>query len=391
VRLKPTRPLSVAAAVSVFGALAACSATSPGPTHAPTTLATRTTESLASTTAHPPPTPSRSTPVSITGTPRDVVTGLDVPWSLAPLPDGSALVSLRDQHRILRIRSDGSKTALIGTGPDGSIPDVVPGNEGGLLGLAVSRAFSKDGRVYAYCTRESDNAVVVMTLTGDSLSAPRAIVTGIPKASNHNGGRIKFGPDGYLYVATGDATTRGDSQNPALLNGKILRVTTEGAPAPGNPFGTRVWSYGHRNVQGLGWAPDGTMYASEFGQNTWDELNRITPGANYGWPVVEGKGGGAGFTDPLVVWPTSEASPSGIAVTADAVYLAALRGQRLWRVPLEASGRVGEPRAFFTQTYGRLRDVVLAPGGKALWVLTNNTFRGTPKPGDDRVLEVPLG
>jgi glucose/arabinose dehydrogenase len=169
-------------------------------------------------------------------------------------------------------------------------------------------------------------------------------------------------------------------------------VTRDGTPAPGNPFpGSPVWTLGHRNVQGLGWAADGTMYASEFGQNRLDELNLIQPGSNYGWPNVEGSDGEGGFVDPLVTWSTGEASPSGLVVTGDAVYLAALRGARLWRVPLVGPGAVGAPEAYLVGELGRLRDVVVAPDGRGLWLLTNNTARGQPAPDDDKLVALPLG
>jgi glucose/arabinose dehydrogenase len=194
-----------------------------------------------------------------------------------------------------------------------------------------------------------------------------------------------------LYASTGDATAGAAAQDAASLSGKILRLAPDGAPAPGNPFpGSPVWTLGHRNVQGFGWDAQGRMFADEFGQDRFDELNLIEPGHNYGWPHVEGTGGTAeGFTDPLVTWPTDQASPSGLLVTGDAVYLAALRGERLLRVPL-SDGRVGRPQAYLTGELGRLRDVTLAPDGLSLWVLTNNTARGVPKPGDDRLVRLPL-
>ncbi len=173
-------------------------------------------------------------------------------------------------------------------------------------------------------------------LIGDSetltLGTPTTIIDGIPSARNHNGGRLAIGPDGYLYVTTGDASDTGAAQDPASLGGKILRVTTDGAIPADNPFaGSPVYSLGHRNVQGLGWAADGTMYASEFGQNTWDELNIITPGGNYGWPEYEGMSGAAGVIDPVQVWATSDASPSGLAVVGGTIFIANLRGERVAR------------------------------------------------------------
>ncbi|HEU4346277.1 MAG TPA: PQQ-dependent sugar dehydrogenase, partial [Actinoplanes sp.] len=216
---------------------------------------------------------------------------------------------------------------------------------------------------------------------------PEVIFDGLAKAGNHNGGRIAFGPDGMLYVGTGDAAEPSRSQDPRSPNGKILRLTPDGDPAPGNPdAGSPVWSMGHRNVQGLAWSADGTMYASEFGQNRFDEVNLIEPGKNYGWPVVEGTGNDSRYENPMVTWRTSEASPSGAAISGDTLYVAALRGQRLWTVPLHG----GEPRAEFTGRYGRLRTVAFAPDG-ALWLTTSNTDRGPePEPGgDDRVLRFP--
>jgi glucose/arabinose dehydrogenase len=195
-------------------------------------------------------------------------------------------------------------------------------------------------------------------------------------------------------VTTGDAGERPNAQDKGSLGGKILRITRDGDPAPGNPFpGSPVWSYGHRNVQGIGWDASGRMYASEFGQNTWDELNRIEPGRNYGWPVVEGMGTAAdvarGFTRPLAVWPTDEASPSGIAVGRGAVWLAALRGERLWRVPLADDCSVGRPQALLQGRYGRLRAVTFEPDGD-LVVITSNRSRGTPTRDDDRMLRLTL-
>ncbi|WP_418605584.1 PQQ-dependent sugar dehydrogenase [Georgenia sp. SUBG003] len=195
-----------------------------------------------------------------------------------------------------------------------------------------------------YATTDLDNRVLRLRLSDDVVGPPAVVLDGIPRAGNHNGGRLAFGPDGHLYVTTGDAGEPGRAQDLESLGGKILRIDQEGRPAPGNPFaGSPVWSYGHRNVQGIGWDEDGRMYASEFGQNTYDELNLIEPGANYGWPRVEGAGGVEGFVDPMRQWSTAEASPSGIAVVDDAVYLAALRGESLWRVPLAGGGRTGEP------------------------------------------------
>ncbi|WP_411108437.1 PQQ-dependent sugar dehydrogenase [Streptomyces sp. c-19] len=308
--------------------------------------------------------------------------GLKSPWGLAELPGGDLLVSSRDERTITRVDGrTGAKTSL------GEVPGVVPGGEGGLMGLAV-----RDGWVYAYLTAESDNRIVRMRYgggDGDRLGAPQPVLTGIPKGVVHNGGRIAFGPDRMLYAGTGETGRTGLAQDRESLGGKILRMTPEGRPAPGNPFaGSVVYSYGHRNVQGIAWDTEGRLWAAEFGQNTWDELNLVEAGKNYGWPEAEGQAGREGFVDPVAQWRTSEASPSGIAYAKGAIWMAGLRGERLWRVPLSGAEQSGNPEAFLTEEYGRLR-TVLAGGGGRLWLVTSETdTRGTPGPGDDRILRL---
>ncbi|GAA2995310.1 PQQ-dependent sugar dehydrogenase [Streptosporangium longisporum] len=332
--------------------------------------------------------PSASPAPGGTGTPdlgagREVATGIRTPWGLAFLPGGDALVAERDSGRILRVPAGGGQPREVYR-----VPGVTPGGEGGLLGLAVSPGYDEDRYVYAYLTAASDNRIVRFRLDD---ATPETVFEGIAKAGIHNGGRIAFGPDGMLYAGTGDAGVRGASQDPDSPNGKILRLTPEGEPAPGNPrAGSAVYSLGHRNVQGLAWDARGRLFALEFGQNALDEVNLIEPGRNYGWPEVEGKGDTAGgrFTDPLVTWPTGEASPSGAAIAGDTLYVAALRGERLWTVPLR-DGRAGEPRAELSGRYGRLRTVAVAPDG-ALWLTTSNTDgRGDVRDGDDRILRYP--
>ncbi|MBL1078775.1 PQQ-dependent sugar dehydrogenase [Nocardia sp. 2] len=312
---------------------------------------------------------------------EDVAQGLDVPWGLAFLPDGSALVAERDSGAIVKV------TPGVGTERVYEVPGVEATGEAGLLGIAVSPGYAEDRYVYAYFTAAQDNRIVRFRLDGQ----PQVIFSGIAKGSIHDGGRIAFGPDGLLYVGTGDAGQTSRSQDPADPNGKILRLTPEGAAAPGNPTpGSPVYSLGHRNVQGLAWDSSGRLFAAEFGRNAFDEINLIEPGRNYGWPEVEGSGDtrGGEFTQPLVTWKPSEASPSGIAITGDTLYAAALRGERLWTVPL-SDGRTGKPEARLENQLGRLRTVAVAPDG-ALWVTTSNTDgRGDPATGDDRVIRFP--
>jgi glucose/arabinose dehydrogenase len=327
--------------------------------------------------------------------PTEVATGLDVPWGIAFRPDGSALVAERDTGRILRL-APGAGTA---TGPApatptpvATVPGVAAAGEGGLLGLAASPTYADDELVYAYLTTAEDNRVVRFRL--DDPAGAEVVVDGIERAAIHDGGRIAFGPDGLLYVATGDAARGGLAQDQASLNGKVLRLEPDGSVPADNPTpGSPVYTSGHRNVQGLAWDDDGRLWAAELGENRWDELNLLEPGANHGWPEVEGEGGAdQGFTDPVVTWETSEASPSGLAHWQGSLYVAGLRGERLWQVPLVAgsgSGTgplVGEPVAQLDGAFGRLRTVVVAPDG-ALWVATGNTDgRGSPRPGDDRIL-----
>ncbi|WP_084464251.1 PQQ-dependent sugar dehydrogenase [Microtetraspora fusca] len=317
------------------------------------------------------------------GTPRTLVEGLAVPWGVAFLPGGDALVTERGTARLLRVTPQGRSSEV------GVIDGVSAQGEGGLLGVAVSPRYSSDHFIFVYFTTNDDNRIVRYRYDG-GLSDATPIVTGIPKGGIHNGGRLEFGPDGYLYASTGETGQGEMAQDRNSLGGKILRMTADGKPAPGNPFGTLVWTYGHRNVQGMAWDPQGHMYATEFGQDTWDELNLIEKGHNYGWPVVEGFGGKGRFTDPLLTWRPAEASPSGLAYADGSLWAAALRGRRLWQIPLTGNGAVGRPVARFTGEYGRLRAVTRAPDG-TLWVTTSNKDgRGSPRPGDDRILVIPV-
>ncbi|MGH3802150.1 MAG: PQQ-dependent sugar dehydrogenase [Pseudonocardiaceae bacterium] len=310
-----------------------------------------------------------------------VARDLQVPWALDFLPDGTALVTERNSRMISTIAPDGTTQAVQ------RLSEVGGGGEGGLLGIAVSPRYDRDQTVFVYYTTDIDNRIARLRLG----QRPEPILTGIPAGSNHNGGRLAFGPDGYLYAGTGDAGDRSRSQNVGDLGGKILRLTGDGASAAGNPFpGSPVYSFGHRNVQGLAWDSRHRLYASEFGQNRFDELNRIEPGSNYGWPNVEGRGGGDRYVAPIATWPTSEASPSGIAISADIVVLACLRGERLWLVQLDKDGNTeGDPRAILDGAFGRLRDVAVAPDG-SLWTTTSNRDgRGSARRNDDAIIRIP--
>ncbi len=315
--------------------------------------------------------------------PQVVATGLTVPWGMGFLPDGSALVAERNSGRVLHLRPGSAPVAVA------TVNGVVAAGESGLLGLAVSPAYAQDRLVYVYLTTATDNRIVRFRL--DAPQTQQVVLSGLAKATIHDGGRIAFGPDGMLYAGVGDAAVTANAQNQQSLNGKILRMRPDGGvPASGNPFpGSLVYSLGHRNVQGLAWDAQGRLYAAEFGQNTWDEVNQIVAGGNYGWPTVEGRSNDARFRNPIVVWSTAEASPSGATVDGATLYVAALRGQRLWSVPLDGAGGAGTPVALLQGRYGRLRTVERAPDG-SLWVSTSNRDgRGTPAADDDRVLRFP--
>ncbi len=307
------------------------------------------------------------TPSGVAGE-TSIVTGLDAPWEVV-FVDRAPLVSERDSGSILEIVDGRTREA-------GRIAGVRHGGEGGLLGLAAT------GRhLFVYSTGPNGNRIERYEVTGEpgslGLGLRVTLLDGIPSASTHNGGRLAVGPDGMLYAGTGDAGDRTSAQNRAALSGKILRMTPDGGVPDDNPIpGSLVYSYGHRNVQGLAWAADGRMFATEFGQNTWDELNLIEPGKNYGWPRVEGRAGDAAYVDPLQQWATDEASPSGAAVLGDRLYIANLRGRVLRAVPLADPSTSTE---LLDGSLGRLRTVVPGPDG-ALWVVTNNTDgRGTPR------------
>ena len=373
--MKATRtPALLAVTLGAGLMLSSCTAT---PAATPTSVAPLVTS--------PSPSPSSAdasaTPGNATaaGTPQAVATGLEAPWSVV-FRNGTPLVSERNSGRILEHSPDGTTRSI------GEIPGVAAVGEGGLLGLAVDR----QGRLYVYSTGTDGNRLQRFDVTGEpgalALGQAETILDGIGSASYHDGGRIAFGPDGMLYVAIGDAGRRDSSQDLDSLNGKILRMTPDGGVPADNPFpDSLVYSYGHRNPQGLAWAEDGTMFATEFGQNTWDELNIITAGANYGWPTVEGVATTEDFTDPVQQWEPTEASPSGMAHIDGTLFIANLRGQVLRAVP------VADPSTstiHYDGEFGRIRDVTEAPDGR-LWFVTNNTDgRGTPGPEDDRILSV---
>ena len=322
------------------------------------------------------------------GTLSTVATGLDVPWGLAFLPNGAAIVAERQTGRVLRIpHGGGSITPLI------TLPGVNTGGtaEGGLLGLAVSPDYGTDGLLFAYFTTDSDNRIVSFTADGGTAGV-RPVLTGLRQGNIHNGGRIGFGPDGKLYAGVGETGERGLAQDLSSNNGKILRINSDGSVPSDNPFpGSPVWSYGHRNVQGLAWDSSGRLWSSEFGQDRFDEVNLIEKGKNYGWPNVEGVGDtdGGKYTNPKVTWPTDEASPSGSAILGDTLYIGALHGRAVLQVGLDGTTAT-KKSPLFAGRFGRIRTTAAAPDGSLWFTTSNRDGRGDPRDGDDHIFRLQL-
>ena len=314
-----------------------------------------------------------------------IVTGLDVPWELAFLPDGSALVTER-AGRVLRL----DKNLKVAGRPAATV-QVDASGESGLLGMAIDPSFRSNRFVYLYRTTASGNEVLRYRYSRGRLTGARVVVRGIQAGVIHDGGRLRFGPDGALYITTGETGQSQLAQDRGSLNGKLLRVRDPrgGAVRP------EIVSLGHRNVQGLDWQPGSDrLYATEHGPDAHDELNRIVEGRNYGWPQAEGKDG----PTPAVIDWVDTIAPSGATFVRRGgsrwtgnLLVACLRGEQLRRVVFDGT-RVVRQQVLFSGRYGRLRDVVEGPDG-AIYLLTNNTDgRGSPRAGDDRIVRlVPPG
>lgn len=340
---------------------------------------------------------------------------LDIPWGVTFLPDGSALVTERRTLRILRVGPGRAANGTLTVTPVAKISEATADNEGGLLGIAASPRYALDQTVFIYYTTPADNRIAKLKLDG----RPAPIVTGIPRGGIHDGGRLAFGPDGYLYASTGDASRTEAAQHLDSLGGKILRMTTDGKPPPGNPFrGSLVWSYGHRNPEGMDWDADGNLYVAEIGEAVWDELNIVKPGGNYGWPMVEGIGGNPKYIDPVVTWHPEVGVSADVAVLGSTAVITCLRGQRVYLVGLDGTGkqeagsrpaegggpdtpgirwRPGagvskRPVEALATRYGRLRTAIKAPDG-SVWLTTSNrdgrNDKG-PSTEDDRILRLTL-
>ncbi|MEU8186960.1 PQQ-dependent sugar dehydrogenase [Micromonospora carbonacea] len=320
-----------------------------------------------------------------------VTTERDLPWGLVQLSDGTVLYGRRDLFDVVAMNPDGTNKRSIGTVPNAAGTN----GEGGVLGLAVASTFATDRWLYIYHTTATDNRIVRMRYDGTlQTSSLQVLVTGIPRNKYHNGGRLRFGPDGMLYAATGDGQTPDRAQDVNDLAGKVLRIRPDGTVPTDNPFGNQVWSYGHRNPQGLAFDSRGRLFEQEFGNNVMDETNIIVRGGNYGWPACEGTVGDCAnpnYLAPVRTYPVADASCSGLAIVRDVVYLACLRGNRMYREVISGD-TLTDVQQYFVGTYSRLRTVEPTIDGN-LWLTTSTggDKDSVPNNSNERILKVTLG
>ena len=380
--------------------------------------------------------------VEPTGKVQVIASGLRAPWEIVFLPDGQALVDERDSGSILLISKDLKVTKV---GFTNTAPPCEKFCEGGTLGMAIAADRADDKlSLFVFQTTIRDNRILKYDLNTDdagswSLAAKRVLIQGIErsgKSTTHNGGRLAIGPDDKLWVSLGDSGMRGvTSQNWKRLAGSILRMNLDGTVPDDNPKkNSFVWAKGLRDSQGMAWDNFGNMWTTEFGQDTWDELNLMEKGKNYGWPIAEGffkfretplAPGNPGsndqgtadnpapkptiptmpsnvemlndsrFTPPVLTWHPSEAACSGITFVRGSLISACLRGGKLWVIPVIGDKQLGEPKEFFKGRFGRLRKATVAPDG-SIWLITSNKdgrggwSSGGENPQDDRIIRIPL-
>lgn len=336
---------------------------------------------------------------------QTVIGDLDTVWDMIWAPDGSMWFSERG-GRISRLDiTERTRTVV------GEVPNVLESGEAGLMGIALHPGFPEVPMVYAAHSYDTGggigNRLVRMRLENGLLSPPETLLDGLAGRRNHDGSRIAFGPDGFLYMTMGDAGNRPFSQDTGSLNGKILRLTEDGAPAPGNPFGDHIWSLGHRNPQGLVFHPNGLLYSAEHGSGDEDELNLIEPGRNYGWPTLEGfcdtrqeeaYCAANDVVEPLYSWSPTVGIAGAEVYVGDAIegwggdmLAVSLRGESLYHVSLSGDGRrAASAETILAGEYGRLRDVLVGPAGEIYLATSNRDGRGRAAPNDDRILRLTL-
>jgi len=322
-----------------------------------------------------------------------VLSGLEVPWSLNFAPDGRLFVTERP-GRVRIVTGGTSELAL-------TLDGVFAQGEAGLLGLALDPEFSQTRFVYLYYSATAGSGAVNRIVRYREVNARLAervvLLDNIPAATIHDGGRLRFGPDGLLYASAGDASNANLAQDVASLAGKILRLNRDGSAARDNRFTSPVYTYGHRNPQGFDWHPTtGDLWESEHGNSGNDEVNAIRTGLNFGWPRIEGAETMTAMEPPITFYNPSIA-PSGASFYrgqrlpqfANNLFVATLRGTHLLRLTVDPSTRrvTGQER-LLEGTFGRLRDVISGPDGYLYFCTNNRDGRGTPMSGDDRVLRI---
>jgi glucose/arabinose dehydrogenase len=322
-----------------------------------------------------------------------VLSGLDTPWSLNFAPDGRLFVTERP-GRVRIVTTGGSSEVALTL-------DVYNLGEAGLLGLALDPEFAQNHYVYLYYSASvrsgSVNRIVRYREVNSQLAERVLLLDNIPGAQNHDGGRLRFGPDGLLYASAGDAGDSNTAQDVASLAGKILRLNRDGTVPGSNRFSSPVYTYGHRNPQGFDWHPaTGDMWASEHGNSGNDEVNAIRAGLNFGWPRIEGSATMAGMEPPVTSYSPAIA-PSGASFYrgqrfpqfANNLFVATLRGTHLLRLTVDtAARRVTAQERLLEGTFGRLRDVISGPDGYLYFCTNNRDGRGNPTSVDDRVLRI---
>lgn len=330
---------------------------------------------------------SLSSSVEVANEPGVVADNLNIPWGVVFLPSGDMLLTERP-GTLLRISgSDRTQYPISGVRHIG---------EGGLLGIALHPNFAENNWVYVYLTTGDEggttNRVERYQLQDDQLTNREVILSNLPGARYHDGGAIAFGPDGYLYVTVGDASNSNLAQDTSSLAGKILRITDTGGIPSDNPFGNAVYSYGHRNPQGITWDEGGRMWATEHGRSGvlsgYDELNLIQSGGNYGWPVIEGDEARDGMQTPVLHSGASTTwAPASALSLNGSVFFGGLRGETLYEAILDGD-RVLELREYVVGDYGRIRAVTVGPDGM-LYITTSNTDgRGQARQGDDKLIRI---
>lgn len=324
---------------------------------------------------------------------QTLATGLQIPWSLAFAPDGRLFISERPGR--VRVFQNGQLLP----DPALTLTDVFTTGESGILGLAVHPDFASNHFVYLTYTARGPRGPVARLVrfreVANRLAEAVVLLDDVPAANIHNGSRVRFGPDRLLYVTFGDVAVPSVAQDAAALNGKILRLRDDGTSAPGNRFGSPVYSLGHRNPQGLDWHPaTGDLWATEHGQTNNDEINVIDSGANYGWPVIEAAQTRPDMVAPVVffvpaVAPSGASFYTGTAIPAfrHQLFVATLRGMALLRLTVDGR-RITAQERLLENTYGRLRDVVSGPDGYLYVCTSNRDGRTTPVAEDDRLLRI---